>query len=150
MSGLKRLLSGLSLLLALSAVLSCGSGNSQSSSNPYTGHWTGTETLPGGNYTMSFQVQPNSTIYCFAFADPNNLQGVLNTGCNGNAGESFPFSGGSFSLPLKTYSAGPQQGDGGTFSMAGQFSSLTQANGTVVVLNPAGTPVTYTWTASLP
>lgn len=133
-------------------MLGCGGGNSnsQGNNNSYTGHWTGTEALPAGNYTMSFQVQPNSTIYCFAFADPNIQDGVLNTGCNGNANESFPFTGNSFSLPMKTYAGGPALGDGGTFSLAGQFTSLTQVNGTLVVLNSAGTPITYTWTASLP
>ena len=148
--GLKRALTGLSLLLILLAMLGCssGSGNSQSSSNSYTGHWSGTENLPAPHNGVGFQVQPNGTIFCFGFSDPNNSGGNLDTGCSSSS-PGFPFTGNSFSLPLTTYPAGSTYGDGGTFSLTGQFTSLTQANGTVIVLDPAGTPITYTWTASL-
>ena len=150
MCGLTRILSGVSLLLALSPMLGCGSNsNSQSNSNPYAGHWTGTEVLPGGNGQLSFQVQPNGTIFCFEFTDPNNPPEFSNTGCADSSTQSFPLTGNSFSIPQETYPFGPQYGDGGTYSVAGQFTSLTQANGSVVVLNPAGTPITYIWTASL-
>jgi hypothetical protein len=133
-------------------MLGCGSGgsNGQGNSNSYAGHWTGTEVLPGGNGTLSFQVQTNSTIFCFEFSDPNNPPEFSNTGCADGSAESFPVTGNTFSLPQKTYPFGPLYGDGGTYSLTGQFTSLTQANGTLVVLNSTGTPITCNWTASLP
>jgi hypothetical protein len=149
MSGLKKTLSGLSLVVAFSTILSCGSSNSnsQSSNNIYSGHWAGFEELPSGPGALNFQVQSNGTVFCFGFVDPNNLSGTLDTGCSDGVLESFPIAGSSFSLPMTTYNPGGNRGDSGTFSLTGQFTSSTQATGTVVVMS-GNTPNTYNWTAS--
>jgi len=139
-SGLKRALIALLLVLLMQIMLSCD-GDDNDSSTTWSGTYSVPDELGGGSGTVSFIVESDDTIFCFKFSAG---QSGYSTACNNPATDGFPINGNRFSIPVTSMGQG-------AFTLTGQFtSSSTRATGNV--LGPAGSddalPV-LSWSAAV-
>jgi hypothetical protein len=138
-SGLKRALIVVPLVLFLQLTLSCDSDSNNAT--PWSGTYSVPDEFGGASGTVSFFVESNNTIFCFKFS---GSQSGYSTACNNPATDGFPINDNQFSIPVTSMGQG-------AFTLTGQFTpSSTQATGNV--LGPPGSdgalPV-LTWSAAV-
>lgn len=134
LSLLKPVLVGFLLVVVLGVALCCDSDDTISTT--WSGTYTISEDFGGGSGTLGFIVTASDTVFCFTFLGSASS---YSTSCQNPATGGFPINGLQFSIPLTTSQ--------GTFTLEGQFTSSTQANGKIV--GPAASPDTVlNWTAT--